>query len=321
MLWYICLIISALIIAVTVPLFVRMRVFKNCISISYLYLPRLVESIGDNAIASIYYYGESSQGYVHARYKGVALLVCNDSFCESYAKEMGIDYIYSVYTCGDFRYMLHYNGEAELCGCTVKDSTIAVPETLHGFPVTSINTSAFDECRETMEKVILPSTVREIQESAFENCPALVDVELPDGLKTVGMVAFLDCPKLKNPEIPSTVTEIGLYAFGFVTELVDGSEYTINITPKFELGITADSASEEYAQSFPKMASYYTDKNYEIGDVNLDGAVNIMDVTYLQLYIASAHDLNKTAKKLSDVNGSGDISIMDATQIQIIIAR
>ena len=128
------------------------RFQKNCISISYLYLPRLVESIGDNAIASIYYYDESSQGYVHARYKGVTLLVCNDSFCESYAKEMGIDYIYSVYTCGDFRYMLHYNGEAELCGCTVKDSTIAVPETLHGFPVTSINTSAFDECRATMEK-------------------------------------------------------------------------------------------------------------------------------------------------------------------------
>ena len=48
---------------------------------------------------------------------------------------------------------------------------------------------------------------------------------------------------------------------------------------------------------------------------------NIMDVTYLQMYIASAHDLNKTAKKLSDVNGSGDINIMDATQIQIIIAR
>lgn len=100
-----------------------------------------------------------------------------------------------------------------------------------------------------------------------------------------------------------------------------GTPYTINITPKFELGITADSASEEYAQSFPKMTSYYTDKNYEIGDVNLDGVINIMDVTYLQMYIASAHDLNKTAKKLSDVNGSGDINIMDATQIQIIIAR
>ncbi len=54
------------------------------------------------------------------------------------------------------------------------------------------------------------------------------------------------------------------------------------------------------------MTSYYTDKNYEIGDVNLDGVINIMDVTYLQMYIASAHDLNKTAKKLSDVNGSGD---------------
>ena len=54
------------------------------------------------------------------------------------------------------------------------------------------------------------------------------------------------------------------------------------------------------------MTSYYTDKNYEIGDVNLDGVINIMDVTYLQMYIASAHDLNKTAKKLSDVNGSGE---------------
>ena len=52
------------------------------------------------------------------------------------------------------------------------------------------------------------------------------------------------------------------------------------------------------------MTSYYTDKNYEIGDVNLDGVINIMDVTYLQMYIASAHDLNKTAKKLSDVKAA-----------------
>lgn len=36
MLWYICLIISALIIAVTVPLFVRMRVFKKTASASHI---------------------------------------------------------------------------------------------------------------------------------------------------------------------------------------------------------------------------------------------------------------------------------------------
>ena len=35
MLWYICLIISALIIAVTVPLFVRMRVFRKKAVVSY----------------------------------------------------------------------------------------------------------------------------------------------------------------------------------------------------------------------------------------------------------------------------------------------
>ena len=69
------------------------------------------------------------------------------------------------------------------------------------------------------------------------------------------------------------------------------------------------------------MTSYYTDKNYEIGDVNLDGVINIMDVTQLQLSISSSHDPYKTAKQLSDVTVSGDINIMDATQIQIIIAR
>ena len=77
----------------------------------------------------------------------------------------------------------------------------------------------------------------------------------------------------------------------------------------------------EYGDSFNSWNICLDIENHTFTKVYNNRGSNIMDVTYLQMYIASAHDLNKTAKKLSDVNGSGDINIMDATQIQIIIAR
>ena len=62
----------------------------------------------------------------------------------------------------------------------------------------------------------------------------------------------------------------------------------------------------EYGDSFNSWNICLDIENHTFTKVYNNRGSNIMDVTYLQMYIASAHDLNKTAKKLSDVNGSGD---------------
>lgn len=59
---------------------------------------------------------------------------------------------------------------------------------------------------------------------------------------------------------------------------------------------------------------------YEYGDVNLDLNLDISDATRISLYLVSLVRFNKTQKQLSDVNGDGDINIIDVTYTQRIIA-
>lgn len=57
-----------------------------------------------------------------------------------------------------------------------------------------------------------------------------------------------------------------------------------------------------------------------LGDVTLDGQVNITDATEIQKYLAGNIDFTEVRKLNADVNGDGNISIADATAIQKIIA-
>lgn len=59
---------------------------------------------------------------------------------------------------------------------------------------------------------------------------------------------------------------------------------------------------------------------YQLGDVNHDGKVDINDVTLIQLYIAKIMPENFDAE-LADVNNDGEISIYDATLIQMMISK
>ncbi len=58
-----------------------------------------------------------------------------------------------------------------------------------------------------------------------------------------------------------------------------------------------------------------------IGDVNLDGYINIMDVTDVQRYIAQYITFTDKQMDYADANRDGYINIMDATQIQRYIAK
>lgn len=58
-----------------------------------------------------------------------------------------------------------------------------------------------------------------------------------------------------------------------------------------------------------------------IGDINLDGIININDVTLLQRYLSGSVTLNEQQLRLSDVNGDGRITISDVTRLQIIISQ
>ena len=67
---------------------------------------------------------------------------------------------------------------------------------------------------EHVKKIVLPDTVTEIGDAAFQGCTALEEVVLPKGLDKIGQLMFYGCDSLTTLEIPETVESIGLFAFG-----------------------------------------------------------------------------------------------------------
>jgi len=58
------------------------------------------------------------------------------------------------------------------------------------------------------------------------------------------------------------------------------------------------------------------DTPYMIGDVNLDGHVDVLDATEISKYIVSISTLSDVQRELADYNHDGEINIVDATEVQ-----
>lgn len=61
--------------------------------------------------------------------------------------------------------------------------------------------------------VVIPDSVTEIGDFAFEYCTTLKSVRIPDSVTKIGYRAFRNCSKLESVEIPSSVTSIEGEAF------------------------------------------------------------------------------------------------------------
>lgn len=65
----------------------------------------------------------------------------------------------------------------------------------------------------SLERILWPSTLTEIDSFAFCNCPSLREVNIPEGVTRVGSLSFRNCAVLSRVTLPSTVQEVD-YTFG-----------------------------------------------------------------------------------------------------------
>lgn len=60
---------------------------------------------------------------------------------------------------------------------------------------------------------LIPGSVTNIEDYAFQNCREVAEVIIPDGVTRIGTYAFVRCASLTNAAIPSSVTSLGSFAF------------------------------------------------------------------------------------------------------------
>ena len=96
-----------------------------------------------------------------------------------------------------------------------EDTTVEVPATLNGLPVTTIAAGAFSY-KTQLEKVTLPETVTDIQMMAFFGLENLTEVNLESltALRHIGAYAFVGTKLSGALNLPESVEQIGAAAFG-----------------------------------------------------------------------------------------------------------
>lgn len=79
---------------------------------------------------------------------------------------------------------------------------------------------------------------------------------------------------------------------------------------------------DSYGATFSIKAITYSNgaNNYELGDSDLNGIINIRDATLIQKYVANIIELSEEQKKYADINGDNTINGIDVTSLQKIIA-
>ncbi len=109
---------------------------------------------------------------------------------------------------GDLYYQ-KYSDHIVISGCNTSASSIVIPDTIEGLPVTKIDTNVggFSE----MKTLTLPDTLTEIGAYAFNWCSNLESVTFPDSLQMIDFQAFEHCTALKTVNFPDHLVKTGSY--------------------------------------------------------------------------------------------------------------
>ncbi len=112
------------------------------------------------------------------------------------------------------------DSEVTITGYTADlPANLVIPDTIEGYPVTTIGEYAFDHCDPLMS-VTIPDSVITIGDYAFYTCYFLTTVTIPDSVITIGDYAFAYCRSLKSATFGDSVATIGSYAFTLCDALV-----------------------------------------------------------------------------------------------------
>lgn len=162
------------------------------------------------------------------------------------------------------------------------------------------------ECCTIYIVVIIPSSVTEIGNSAFEACFVFTSAAIPNSVTVIGERAFKDCLALTSVTIPNSMTLIGYGASSGYSRLTsvyvewkDTNELSRLSSEDFPystcklyvpIGTNTIYQNKSWWKTFRNIYEYKP-KLVLLGDANVDGNVNVNDITTTAAIIIGGNSL------------------------------
>ncbi len=129
-----------------------------------------------------------------------------NNFNSNVLEEINVDPANTVYSSID-GILFNKAGTTLIKFPTARGGSYEIPST-----VTQVEDSAFSNCSNLLS-VTIPDSIINLGDSIFLNCTSLVDVNLPNNLLTIPEDMFSGCSDLISITIPESVINIGVRAF------------------------------------------------------------------------------------------------------------
>lgn len=256
--------------------------FANCSSLAEINLPEGLLSIGVSAFAGC----DSLRSVrIPSTTSNIEVAAFSLMGMTELTVAEGNPYFYSEGNC-----IIERSTQKVVQGC----STSVIPE-----GVKIIGSCAFSGVGLT--EIVIPDSVRTIEDSAFWAEMTLTKITLGSGLQTIGREAFLGCHELSEIRIPASVKTVEEKVFDFCVGMSD-----IYCDLPFRVGgWDANWLGDCTARI------HWNTEAARTGDLDANGSVDSFDYMLLKRHCLGTFKLTEGQETVADVNGDNKINALD----------